>query len=332
MSYSGSYGFRDPPRLTGGYYLHWRGETVIGKVIYDALSITSKIHSTTNFVEQMGLQGVVWENVKGAHGYRDRMYWNCISIHYNGADDMGVWLELTGQGCRAFETYGNGDYEGLFREALYNSGQMNITRLDVAYDDDEEALLDIDVLCVDTRTGQFVSRFNDWQVIEGSKGSSVTHGSMKSDLFIRIYDKAAERGFTDGRHWIRVELQLRRERAVAFAGKQGDIGQRFAGVLGNYLRYIDPDGADSNKWRWPMRDYWEQLLAGAARIQLYEKPGAEYNMNNLENFVYRQAGNAISALLEISGQDEFFDRLKKRGTVQNPKYKALMNQYCNSEK
>lgn len=295
-------------------------------MIYDALSITSKIHDIYGFIDDLGLQDAVWETLKGAHGYQDRLYWNCISIHYNGRDDMGVWLELTGQGCRAFETYGNGNYEALFEDVLYNAGEMKITRLDVAYDDIEEEILDINRLCDDTRTLQFVSKFNDWQVIEGSKGSSVTHGSMKSDLFIRIYDKARERGFIDGRHWIRVELQLRRERAAAFIGRKGGIGHRFSGVLGNYLRYVDDDGLDSNRWRLPMKDYWARLLDGANRIQLYEKPGAEYNIGNLENFVFKQAGNATAAWIEIYGIDAYYERLKKRGTMPNPKYRMVIDQ------
>lgn len=295
------------------------------KVIYDALSITSKIHGTEDLIALLGLKAVVWENVKGAHGYRDRLYWNCISIHYNGRDDMGVWLELTGQGCRAFESYGTGDYEALFDEVLENPGEVNITRLDVAFDD-MAGVLDIDEICEDTRAGEFVSKFSDWQVIEGSKGSSLTHGSMKSDLFIRIYDKAAERGFTDGRHWVRAELQLRRDRALSFLLSPGAIGDRFSGVLGNYLRYVDPDD-DLNRWRWPMKGYWLELLGTAARIRLYQKPGTEYNLYNLEQYVYRQAGNAISALLEIQGEELFKKKLQERGTYVNPKYRALVDQY-----
>ena len=69
------------------------------------------------------------------------------------------------------------------------------------------------------------------------------------------------------------------------------------------------------------------LLGTARRIRLYEKPGAEYNLYNLEQYVYRQAGNAISALLEIQGEEVFKKNLKKRGTYQNPKYTALVEQY-----
>lgn len=296
------------------------------------MSITSKIHSTGDFIELLGLQEISWEQVKGAHGYKSRLYWNCISIHYDGTEDMGIWLELTGQGCRAFETYGTGNYEALFSEVLYNEGQMKITRLDVAYDDIDEEIIDMSVLRRDTEALEFVSKFNKWDARIGSDGASVEHGSKKSDVFLRIYDKAMERGFKDGRHWIRIEFQLRDDRALSFILMPGDIGLKFSGVLANYLRYVDlPDVSDSNRWRWPMKCYWSRLLAGAARIKLYEKPGTDYNLCNLEEFVYRQAGNAVSALLQIVGDDEFKARLKERGTVQNPKYKALIDEYCNSK-
>lgn len=295
-------------------------------LLYDALSFTSKIHSPQDIIELLGLTACTWETVKGAHGYRERLYFSCISIHFNGTDDMGIWIEMTGQGCRAFEEYGNGDYESIFQMILYHDKEMNLTRLDVAFDD-HTGILDIDQLCNDTRYGFFVSRFSDWQVIEGSKGSSITHGSMKSDVFLRIYDKAAERHLDDGSHWIRVELQLRRERAVAFASISGDIGDRFCGVLLNYVRYVDEDELDSNKWRWSLKSYWADLVGTASRISLYVKPGTEYNIDHIENYVFRQAGNAIDTYIQIKGEDAFLDKLKKRGTHPNPKYEALKAQY-----
>lgn len=187
------------------------------KIIYDWVSITSKIHSPENFIQLLGLTdpSISWEKVKGAHGYQDRLYWEKISIHYNGTEDMGIWLEMSGQGCRAFESFGTGDYESLFAEVFENPDQMNITRLDVAFDD-HSGLLDINQICEDVRKQEYISRFKGWEVIDSNGGSSVTLGSKSSEILIRIYDKAAERGFEDGRHWVRVELQLRRERARSF--------------------------------------------------------------------------------------------------------------------
>lgn len=301
------------------------------KVIYDWVSVTSKIHSPDGLIRLLGLDhdGIAWEQVKGAHGYRDRLYWEKTSIHYNGREDMGIWLEMSGQGCRAFESFGSGDYEGLFQEVFSNPGDMHITRLDVAFDD-LEGLLDIEAVCGDARKAEYVSKFRTGAAIYGlgdDTGKSVLLGSRSSEALVRIYDKAAERGFDD-RHWIRVELQLRRERAAAFLQRTEPIGERFAGVLANYLRFIDePDGFDSNRWRWPMKLYWAKLLDGASRIRLYEKPGSDYNMINLENFVFRQAGNAIYTYLETHTMEQFLEGLRSRGTQLNPKYKSLLAQY-----
>lgn len=299
-------------------------------VIYDWLSITSKIHEPRDVIDILGISQECWQVVNGAHGYKSRLYYESISIHFDGSEEMGVWLEMSGQGCRAFESYGNGDYENLFWLVADNQGDMKITRLDVAYDD-HDGILDIQQICGDTLDGKFVSKFNDWQVIQGSKGSSITHGSMKSDIFVRIYDKAAERGITDGSHWIRVELQLRRDRAMSFAYLNETIGKRFSGVLMNYLRYVEPNELDNNRWRWELLDYWALLIGSAERINLYEKPGAEYNIEQLENFVVRQAGNAIDTYMQIRGMEGFMESIKERGTMRNPKYTQLLEKYVGSE-
>lgn len=303
------------------------------KIIYDWVSITSKIHSPQSFIELLGLDkpGISWELVKGAHGYRDRLYWEKISIHYNGREDMGVWLEMSGQGCRAFETFGNGDYERLFQEVQDNPGEMNLTRLDVAFDD-LTGLLDINQVAEDTIEREFISKWTKGKIERGmdfdkkkdEDALTINFGSMSSDIFLRIYDKAKERGFIDGRHWIRVELQLRRERALAMALRTEPIGEAFAGVLANYLRFIEPSGSDSNRRRWATKAYWQRLLDGVARIQLYEKPGTEYNMMNLENFVFKQAGGAIFTYLETHSIEQFLDALKHRGVPLNAKYRALI--------
>jgi len=98
-------------------------------------------------------------------------------------------------------------------------------------------------------------------------------------------------------------------------------------VLFNYLRYVD-DSGDTNRWRWPMKKYWANLLDGADRIRLYKRPGVEYNMVNLENFVFKQAGNAIAACMEIMGETMFKEQLhRQRGQQMPAKYRQLIDQH-----
>ena len=95
----------------------------------------------------------------------------------------------------------------------------------------------------------------------------------------------------------------------------------------NYLRFVDPDPLDSNKWRWPIKPYWGEFLCHANAIQLYHAPGLEYNLDRCERYVIGQAGNAIDAYIQIRGVEGFLDTLKKRTTQRNPKYDRLVNEY-----
>lgn len=295
-------------------------------ILYDWLSFTTKRSDPYYIVDLLGLKHVPWETIKGARGYKDRLYFNCISIHFNGRDDMGVWCELSGQGCRAFETLSTleNKWEDLFSQIL--TQQMNITRLDVAYDD-HTGTLDINQIIQDTRNKEYVSKSDYWEIVESSKGQTVQFGSPQSDTLIRIYDKARERNCPADEHWIRCELQLRRERAIAFMNLGLPIGQSFCGVVVNYLRFVDPDPEDSNRWRWPIKPYWGDFLCHANAISIYQAPGLEYNFDRCERYVIRQAGNAIDAYIKIVGVNSFLEELKHRPTMRNPKYDRLVSEY-----
>lgn len=288
-------------------------------VIYDWLSFTSKVHSVDDLIEVLGLDHCPWMNLPGAPGYKHRKYFGSISVHFDGREDMGVWVEMSGQGCRVFETLSNVGWDKLF--AFIRENGLKITRLDVAYDD-HTGVLDIGQIVSDTHSGLYSSKSRSWETRLSNKGTSVIIGSPKSEVLIRIYDKAAERGKSD-QHWIRVEFQLRRDRAVEFSRIDKPIGEAFAGVLKNYLRYICPSD-DSNKWRWPMTDYWQALIGDVSAISIYHEPGMEYNESHLKNFVFRQAGNAIDCAIELLGPDKFYKMLRERNVKPNPKYEKIL--------
>lgn len=297
-------------------------------VLYDWLSFTSKIHTPEQIIDALGLSHAPWSTTKGARGYQDRKYFSCISIHYNGRPDMGVWCEMSGQGCRTFETLST--LAGLPSEkwtvlfAFVRQWSLKITRLDVAYDD-HTGVLDVGRVSQDTQCGMFVSRSEYWECITSSKGTSIQIGSPQSKVLVRIYDKAAERGKL-GEHWNRVEIQMRDDRAGQFSQIPLPIGEAFAGVLLNYLRYVVPD-MDSNKWRWPMTDYWYDLVADAERISIYTAPGMEYNEERCKSYVVNQAGNAIDACIQMYGIDEFAKLIETREVARNPKYDMLIKQH-----
>ena len=295
-------------------------------VLYDWLSFTSKVHTPEQIIDALGLSHCPWSDTKGARGYQDRLYFGAISIHYNGREDMGVWCEMSGQGCRNFEdlTTLKGKWEDLF--AFIHGNNLHMTRLDVAFDD-HSGILDIERIAQDTQEQHYVSRMNWWEVTRSCKGISCQIGSPQSKVLVRIYDKAAERGYTDDRHWVRVELQLRDSRAEEFSKIPMDIGEAFAGVLLNYLRFVEPDLDDSNKSRWQMTDYWAELIGDIGRIKIYVSPGGEYNLERCRHYVFEMAGNAIDAMLQIYSMEDFVSMVHARTCAENPKYELIIKEY-----
>lgn len=296
-------------------------------VIYDWLSFTSKSHTPEEIIAALGLSHCPWTETRGARGYMDRLYFGCISVHYNGREDMGVWCEMSGQGCRNFEdlTTLPNKWEDLL--SFIHTNHLHMTRLDVAYDD-HTGILDINRIAHDTEKQHFVSRMKYWEVVRSSVGLSVQIGSPQSKVLVRIYDKAAERGYNDGRHWVRVELQLRDSRAEEFSKIPMRIGEAFAGVLLNYLRFVEPDETDTNKSRWQTADYWYTLIGDVGRIKIFTVPGGAYNLEKCRHFVIDMAGNAVDAMLQCCDTvEDFLTLVKTRTCKPNPKYDLIVKEH-----
>lgn len=299
---------------------------------------------------------VPWENEqKFRNGYPMQCYWNGITISYGADDerfykdpakvrnDMGICVNLSGTGCRAFESYGHGDWFRLFgyffrdhdfvASTQYKLQSYNITRLDLAYDD-HVGLLDIYQIEKDTRDRYYVSKSTKSKIIwsddqdEDIQGLNVQIGSDKSDVVVRIYDKAAERGFKD-RHWIRCEIQLRHDRALAAVAelfKNRHVGRVASGVLRNYLTFREFTPSDTNRSRWPLAAYWDKLLLDMERISLWISPGEPYNFANTERWLLKQYGQAIVVMDQLHDEGYLVDRAKQMYPVRDlaPKYKKFL--------
>ena len=306
----------------------------VNRFIFDWVSFSFRGLSISELIDRLGLAGCPWEIMTSGNGYTHRHFFNQISISF--CEDMShvngfYLLEMSGQGCRAFETYGTGDYDFLFDLVRgefskdVSDRNFRLTRLDVAYDD-VNGSLDIDQICDKTRLGHFTCRMKTYQVIYGSKGNSVTFGRKGSNAFIRIYDKARERGFTDGRHWIRCEVQLRSDAALGFCNKLSDRDPwlLYAGILKHYLLFREEDPNDSNKSRWDVSSWWLKFIDYAAAVSLLSRPGVLYNLSKAEKYFFTQPIGTVKTLLKIYGSKKFLDLIKSAPMPNNPKYDQLI--------
>ena len=306
------------------------------RIIIDWVSFTTCRHNVSDLIHLLGLEDLPFEVVNGAHGYQYRQYFCGISFHFSEdptAQNGFIWLEMSGQGCRCFESYGTGDYETLFNLSRQYPDECRVKRLDVAFDD-RENVLDLDVICTATREHNYVSRTQNYEVIYSNKGNTVNFGSCKSNILVRFYDKAKERGYMDPElHWVRCELQLRDVNSQGFVNKLKDesLQDLYIGVLKNYLSFRVPNEFDSNKRRWDVADWWERFLFGAVATSIYDKPGVEYNLAACERYVMTQPVGSIKTLIQIYGAAAFVRMIYECPTPKNPKYRQLVAAYQQGE-
>jgi len=64
-------------------------------------------------------------------GYKLKLQFNGIGIYYDGSENMGVHVEMSGKGCRDYEAHKQ-DWRQLI--ALIQLGHGHLTRLDIAID------------------------------------------------------------------------------------------------------------------------------------------------------------------------------------------------------
>lgn len=309
--------------------------STVNLILIDWITFTSKIWSVDQIKSSLGLFDQSWDLAEyGRYGYKRKEVFNGVSILYDGRlnadgeDDMGICVECSGQGCRSLESFGHIEWLPFLAFLMAEDNEFKITRLDIAYDD-HTGILDKLRLKLDTDDGNYRSKFRKWEIRYGNCGFSIYHGSKQSQVMIRIYDKAAERGLLNGTHWIRVEMQLRDENATgaikAYLEHQ-ILGKVFSGILVTYLVYCE-ESNDSNKSRWPVADYWEDLIQGADRIRIAAAPGVEYNIFHMEAFLRDTAGGALDTWIKIFGLDSLPELLKKRKSKLNPKHKRLLDLY-----
>ena len=296
-------------------------------ILIDWFPGTSSFDSVNDFIELLGMSdpSIAWEYREAyMNGYPFRQSFGGIHILYGGRDDMGVCLTMSGQGCRSFESYGHGDWFGLLAHFL--DPECNVTRLDLAYDD-HTGILPLDQMLDDTIDHCYVSKSRFWQVVQGSTGTTIYHGSPQSKIRFRIYDKALERGLLDGTHWVRLEMQLRDNNAAAMIREilsDLDVGRSFLGVLRNYLTYRVPNG-DSNRSRWPIADYWQKLIDGVSIVRLWSAPGVDYNIFRLQRFLVDQCGAAILTWHDLYGVEDLLSLIKFKAPKIAPKYQKLLS-------
>lgn len=277
------------------------------RALVDWLSFT--LHGDWTVDKVCSLLGLTdWiELDHGFMGYRRARQSGSVRVLHDGTPEMGVHVIMSGSACREMEQLGLiRDWSAYLRDLIALGA--SITRLDIAFDD-FDGLLSLDEVVSYWERGWVVTRWRGLTDINargpaGGKdpgGRTLQIGSRSSATYLRIYDKAKEQK-VDG-HWVRVELEMKKERAQAAAEAIARDGLSYiVGVLRYYIDFVEPTGEDSNKRRWRSVDWWARFLDHAKKLRL-AFGRVERTIEKLHAWLRRQVAPSLAAVLLAFGGD-----------------------------
>lgn len=232
--------------------------------------------------------GLFIEVERGRYGYRKMYFYNNISILCDGREDMGIHIELSGQGCRYFESQSSLDWEELFVRLVTDYKFVtNIKRIDLAIDD-TIGYFKITQAITNVKRGQTVSIFRKARRISnldiangGEFGHTLYFGSPSSSIMFRFYDKLAEMKAKKKQFdneidfWNRIELSAYDDRAEVIvqvlAEETISVGNIVKGLLYRYVKFKRKSSKDSNKYRWPLQPWYKKFLDDVEPLRITKK-------------------------------------------------------------
>ena len=98
-------------------------------ILIDWLSFTISGIELEMLLEFLGFDDMHFAQLKGNKGYANKFYFDGVNINYDKTSEemADFWVELSGQGCRVFESYGLNDWLTLLHNLL-SLETINITQ------------------------------------------------------------------------------------------------------------------------------------------------------------------------------------------------------------
>lgn len=239
-----------------------------------------------------------------------RIYW------HPERQEMGIHVRLGGKALGQVSTTAL----GLLNRVLDWKGKFK--RIDIAFDD-LVGLLDIDHMHHKILIGEAQSRWRRVTRIAGAGfgrieklGDTVNIGRRSSQSFLRIYDKLLEQ---QGRgkdvagidHWVRVELELKGEKANVFGGilavsgrREGHktAGELCASLLYGLIDFKERYLEDSNVSRWETTEWWAKFIGKAEKMKL-SIAKQEKTMDDSKEWIEKTVSSTLSMIVLAEDDD-----------------------------
>lgn len=255
---------------------------------------------------------------KGKMGYKGQLQNGGIVVLFNGSADMGVHVVLSGSGCRQYE------HENFHNDFINHECQLpalirrvkeyshNFTRIDLAIDDFEGKIINFNRIEKEIHLQHYLTRWKGFSVVSNnqtkdnkSNGKTIYFGSRQSLIMMRIYEKGKEKQSNDKINWIRLELELKADRAtnlIKTINLVNGIGFAVSAILTNYIKFIKPS-ADKNKSRWKIAIWWQKIVGNINKLKLTARPERK-NVTHIKDWVKSQVSTSL-AVISIDNPEEF---------------------------
>ena len=285
------------------------------RCLIDWLAWTIKTDNPHEAIKLSGFSCLSFTQSKsGGMGYKSSLRSGNIVVYYDGAENMGCHISMTGQGCRQFEAAKGVNHSWYQLFHALKSVNANITRLDLAVDTVDGSFC-LDKLEHACRTKTVRSLFKGGSIIQKlsftdkvDNGRTIYIGSPSSRLKIRFYDKAAQLDLNT--HWVRCELQLMAERAqeaVKHLLASVELGQLAVSALNQYFAVINLD--DSNKSRCSLQDWWAAWLTTTDKLKLTTMKAIKL-VNEIMEHVKRQYSATFAMIKKHLGVVDMHEYVK----------------------
>lgn len=301
-----------------------------------AFTVT-ELENVLDVMNRFGLDLTEFESgMKGANGYKSRLRHSVhgVSVLYDGKEDMGVHVSVSGEGVSYFMEcfekvvpYESTPFGGeaclvdsfdsslfsLLCKAVLDVGHF--TRLDIAVDDLGANYFSVNELADTIKNHLYLSQFRkirqDCSIGKNNNGGNTIYfGDRSSALMLRVYDKKAEQEAKnkacDLDAWVRWEIELHKERAnfvaaLFVAGKP--LPAVALGIFRQYLRLIVRDNVRDDRCSTDER--WEAFLNGVEKMRICS-PVREKSLREKKEWVMKQVGPTLAAIVKADGGDLTF--------------------------
>ena len=310
------------------------------KAFYELLQILGFHGYISDLEQNKGFFG-------STHGYRLGEF---ITISYGNLKNqtaegqIPLILDITGQGCREFETYFKGDWLKLFGYLVKNIA-YEVTRLDFAIDDFTGHEITLDELihlynnklfATKARKGMIIISDNIFSEHLESTGKTLYIGSRQSSTHMRIYNKLLELN-EKGKatevctnYYTRFETTFKGEKArhILEAIYENKINltedafmQFYAKLLYEFIDFKDPLDKHSRVREKKTSPKWLDFLSVVSKMKIKLEAPAEITLEKKDKWIkgslastfYEQfALKGIEGALEFQLEmvDQILDHLK----------------------